>query len=315
MLSAAFRLCFRKKAWGACKILNADGSEDTSVGSLGWANPIRYRGYYYDNSLGLYYLTTRYYDPETGRFTSADDSSYLAPNTVNGLNLYAYCGNNPVMNVDPEGYAWYEFWNWDWKSIGKIAAGIGGVAVFAVGSVFTGGTLSVVLAGSSIGGGLGFVSGGVSGVASGGGFSGFADGALSGTITGSLSGAVSTSPLGIGRQMIFNATLNASSYAVTQAFSGNRITLGGLVVNGASGAVVGYFGGHGWHSAAMAGKLLKIDTTLNLSNNFLRHSFTYIGKAGLTKMALANIGSGGVTGFYAGHITLPWNKRGDWFGY
>ena len=52
---------------------------------------------------GLYYLKTRYYDPETGRFITIDDVSYLAPDTINGLNLYAYCGNNPVMNVDPEG--------------------------------------------------------------------------------------------------------------------------------------------------------------------------------------------------------------------
>ena len=46
---------------------------------------------------GLYYLQSRYYDPETGRFVTIDDIAYLAPNTVNGLNLYAYCGNNPVM--------------------------------------------------------------------------------------------------------------------------------------------------------------------------------------------------------------------------
>ena len=52
---------------------------------------------------GLYFLQTRYYDPETGRFITIDDISYLAPDTINGLNLYAYCNNNPVMNVDPEG--------------------------------------------------------------------------------------------------------------------------------------------------------------------------------------------------------------------
>lgn len=66
-------------------------------------NPIRYRGYYYDEETGLYYLNSRYYDPETGRFLNADDITYLDPETINGLNLYAYCGNNPVMNVDPNG--------------------------------------------------------------------------------------------------------------------------------------------------------------------------------------------------------------------
>ena len=52
---------------------------------------------------GLYYLKTRYYDPETGRFITIDDVSYLAPDTINGLNLYVYCLNNPVMKVDPNG--------------------------------------------------------------------------------------------------------------------------------------------------------------------------------------------------------------------
>ncbi len=51
----------------------------------------------------MYYLINRYYDPETGRFLSADDVSYLDPETIGGLNLYAYCNNNPVMNIDPEG--------------------------------------------------------------------------------------------------------------------------------------------------------------------------------------------------------------------
>jgi uncharacterized protein RhaS with RHS repeats len=50
----------------------------------------------------LYFLQTRYYDPEIGRFITIDDISYLAPDTINGLNLYAYCGNNPVMYIDTE---------------------------------------------------------------------------------------------------------------------------------------------------------------------------------------------------------------------
>ena len=46
---------------------------------------------------GLYYLQTRYYDPEFGRFISPDSTKYLDPTTINGLNLYSYCLNNPVM--------------------------------------------------------------------------------------------------------------------------------------------------------------------------------------------------------------------------
>lgn len=71
--------------------------------TLAEKNPFRYRSYYYDTETDMYYLKTRYYDPEIGRFITIDGVSYLAPNTINGLNLYAYCNNNPVMRVDPEG--------------------------------------------------------------------------------------------------------------------------------------------------------------------------------------------------------------------
>ena len=54
---------------------------------LAYLNPFRYRGYYFDIDSGLYYLQTRYYDPETGRFINADDISYLDAETINGLNL------------------------------------------------------------------------------------------------------------------------------------------------------------------------------------------------------------------------------------
>ena len=49
---------------------------------------------------GLYYLNSRYYDPEVGRFISPDSLDYLAPESIDGLNLYAYCLNNPVMYTD-----------------------------------------------------------------------------------------------------------------------------------------------------------------------------------------------------------------------
>ncbi len=83
-------------AWGNMQILqDRDG-----VATL---NPFRYRSYYFDEETGLYYLQTRYYDPEVGRFVNADGIEYLDPETLGGLNLYAYCGNNPIMGIDPEG--------------------------------------------------------------------------------------------------------------------------------------------------------------------------------------------------------------------
>lgn len=78
-------------------------------GGIAEKNPIRYRGYYYDEEMSLYYLKSRYYDPVTGRFITIDDISYIDPETINGLNLYAYCGNNPVMNIDPNGRFLFSF--------------------------------------------------------------------------------------------------------------------------------------------------------------------------------------------------------------
>ena len=55
----------------------------------------------YDDESGLYYLNSRYYDPETGRFVNADN--FLVGDSVLGMNLYAYCVNNPVNLSDPSG--------------------------------------------------------------------------------------------------------------------------------------------------------------------------------------------------------------------
>ena len=98
-------------AWGNHKVYNGIGQEiyDSETGKtmvadhIGNLNPFRYRGYYYDPEWRLYYLETRYYDPSVGRFISSDNIDYADPNTFAGLNLYAYCGNNPIMGVDPMG--------------------------------------------------------------------------------------------------------------------------------------------------------------------------------------------------------------------
>ena len=68
-------------------------------------NPIRYRGYYYDQDTKLYYLNARYYCPEWRRFISPDDTAYLDAESVNGLNLYTYCNNDPVNYCDPSGHS------------------------------------------------------------------------------------------------------------------------------------------------------------------------------------------------------------------
>ncbi len=105
--------------------------------TLAELNPFRYRGYYYDTETGLYFLKTRYYDPEVGRFITIDDISYIDPETINGLNLYAYCGNNPVMRVDENGNAW-------WQSFLSALAIIAVVAAVVAVTVVTGGAGTLI---------------------------------------------------------------------------------------------------------------------------------------------------------------------------
>jgi RHS repeat-associated protein len=67
-------------------------------------NPYRYCGESYDEETGLYYFRARYYDQSIGRFMSEDPAQ-------DGLNWYVYCGNNPVMYVDPMGLSYDEVIN------------------------------------------------------------------------------------------------------------------------------------------------------------------------------------------------------------
>ena len=86
-------------AWG--KVLSATGDNIVNI------NPYRYRSYYYDTDTKLYYLQSRYYDPNVGRFLNTDSLMDKGEfDTGAGLlayNVYAYCANNPVCFVDHGG--------------------------------------------------------------------------------------------------------------------------------------------------------------------------------------------------------------------
>lgn len=82
--------------WG--NTLNASSNDITSI------NPLRYRGYYYDNESGYYYLQSRYYDTNICRFINSDDISYVDKNAKLSTNIYSYCMNNSVNAVDPDGH-------------------------------------------------------------------------------------------------------------------------------------------------------------------------------------------------------------------
>ena len=102
-------------SWG--KLVSISGSQAETIGE---ANPFRYRGYYYDTETGLYYLQSRYYDPEVGRFLNADGYISGVGDDIRGYNLYSYCFNNPINMSDLSGH---------WPSLSQIFAGIAVVAV------------------------------------------------------------------------------------------------------------------------------------------------------------------------------------------
>ena len=105
-------------SWG--KVLSVTGSGAFTIGAL---NPLRYRGYFYDNDLGFYLLETRYYDPETGRFINAD--GVVDNKGVETTNLYSYCANDPINNKDTDGQLVHP------AVVGAVVGGIaGGVSAY-----------------------------------------------------------------------------------------------------------------------------------------------------------------------------------------
>ena len=163
--------------WGKCVEKELSPEKNTEIDTFVLHNnPFRYRGYYYDVETQLYWVSSRYYSPELCRWISPDSIEYLDPSSINGLNLYAYCGNDPVNHIDPSGHAWYHW---------AIGAGIivlcAALTVVTAGGFAAAGTafasvvsatmaptaLSAVFAGATIGaaaiGTAGMVIGGMSG--------------------------------------------------------------------------------------------------------------------------------------------------------
>ena len=144
---------------------------------------------------GLYYLQSRYYNPEVGRFINADAIAYLgADGTLLSYNLFTYCKNNPAMGYDPTGH-------WDWDLFGKILittiivagclTGVGAIAAAAAtvtaASVTTAVTVSVATAGLATT--FSSIDGAVCAHQSGG---NWYDGAMAGAIGGSVGSLVSS---------------------------------------------------------------------------------------------------------------------------
>jgi len=105
-------------AWGNVTDLGGRGD------NVSYFNPLRYRGYVYDNETGLYYVSSRYYDPEIGRWINADGFVSTGQGVL-GYNMFAYCGNNPVSRVDPTGQFWSEIWEFAKTAVAEIGKAMG----------------------------------------------------------------------------------------------------------------------------------------------------------------------------------------------
>ena len=224
-------------AWG--KILNISGSLAATVGQN---NPLRYRGYYYDNETGLYYVSSRYYHPELGRWISADTTDILdVQRDLYDKNLYAYCDNNPVMRKDIGGTFWI--------TVGIMAVGgIIGAAIGAVGSA---------VSQYAFNGSIDLESVGVS------------------AVSGFVSGAIAASPLGLGWQIGAGAVIGGTSYVADCTINKKPVKADELIVSIGAGAISGFVGGPGANQNMVLTNTIKTSlktTTKLLSRNNAKYA-------------------------------------------
>ncbi len=186
---------------------------------IAYKNPFRYRSYYYDFETNLYYLNSRYYDPQLGRFINADDISTLDVTqvTLNGLNLYTYCLNNPVNETDENGYLLFTL----------LIAGLIGAIVGFVTSVVSQGIQS---GWNKINWNL----------------------VLFDTLFGAFTGFVSATPIGVFGQMMLGGTLSMFQYVGGQLITGEEITEKGILISFGLGVL--FNGSNGMTYGKMQGK-------------------------------------------------------------
>ena len=276
-------------AWGNCTItLNTNG--------IATRNPIRYRGYYYDQDTKLYYLNARYYNPEWRRFISPDDTAYLNSETANGLNLYAYCNNDPVNKYDPSGhFAITTFLIC--LGVGALVGGaLGGITAYSEGQDVLTGVLTGALLGAAVGAVVGIggaaLSGAVSSVLSktatdlisvafyGGGFGSWEDYAIAfafGGLTGSL-GNVTGKFAGLAKAGKFAADVAlrpAANQLVKQGTRGDTLNGDKYLYDVITRAVT-YGGSNNVMKSNMFGLNLKVDLGKCFYRSTFRSLYSYI---------------------------------------
>ena len=140
-------------AWGVCETTLSSGISSIERAVADQYNPFRYRGYFYDVETGYYYLQTRYYNPEWGRFLNAD--GYINANgDILGYNMFAYCSNNPISFNDPTG----EGKVWDWlkeKVVDPAAEFIIDTIFESLDTAYPGNPINVLSIGVNVSGGCG----------------------------------------------------------------------------------------------------------------------------------------------------------------
>ena len=215
-------------AWGKTTVSLVSSASTTDRLVANTYNPFRYRGYYYDTDLGMYYLGSRYYNQNWGRFLNADTSSVLSasPMGFTDKNLFAYCDNNPVARTDDGG----EFWH---IAIGAVVGAIGGAVSSIVSQAISGEKINWKAVGISAAGG-----------------------AVSGAIT---AACPCMAPALVG---VVEGTISAATYAATEkiAYGRNPSLKDTLQVGITSGVMAGglQFVGQklGWIQCFIAGTLV-----------------------------------------------------------
>lgn len=219
---------YEYNSWG--KLLNLT---DYSSNGLGRKNPFRFKGYYYDEELGMYYLNSRYYDPEVGRFISPDTTDILeVQDDLYDKNLYAYCDNNPVMRIDSSGAVWH-------LAVGAVV----GVATQFVADVGIG-----LATGSSFGEVISSLS-------------------LVDYAAAAIGGAIAASGIGFAGAVVANATLGGTTYLANCSYKGVKANKKDFIASTVIGGVAGAIGGPGANGKNMRGVYSRSKQVINATKS------------------------------------------------
>ena len=219
---------YEYNSWG--KLLNLT---DYSPNGLGRRNPFRFKGYYYDEELGMYYLNSRYYDPEVGRFISPDTTDILeVQDDLYDKNLYAYCDNNSVMRIDSSGAVWH-------LAVGAVV----GVATQFVADVGIG-----LATGSSFGEVISSLS-------------------LVDYAAAAIGGAIAASGIGFAGAVVANATLGGTTYLANCSYKGVKANKKDFIASTVIGGVAGAIGGSGANGKNMRGVYSRSKQVINATKS------------------------------------------------